>query len=1730
ATISGGEDLINLVADTYTLVVTDNTNPYNQCSSTAEFVIADDLPVIAVRTSSINTTPDTNCDNNNANGSISITAIHVDGIAVSGAELANYSVTWNDLNGGETLNTVDVTNDRVINVLPGTYTGTISKTNGNMCSSSVFSVTVDQEGITPVMTETSSENTYCSGGNGSVTIEVTAPDTDEANYQFDWYEGQGTTGTFRADLSGIGNNTANGLAPMFYTVLVTTQSSASNGTGCSDQIIVEVKDNPDLLSIPVSGTDLSTNITNCSPDNGQIIIDGITLNGADITDEATLATYSYELFDSSDASLGAFANAGSGAASDFPSTNADLSAGTYFVRVTNTTTGCVSSPRAIIIDSDATKPELSLVVDQVNTSCDPATADGELTVTISGPDSDSNYDVQWYFGVITSGTAELLADGAAAASGFTPSITTSGTAPTMTSNISGLMEGSYYVVVTDNSNPNNNCNQNFAKTIIQDTTFNISLDLTVLGHQTNCTPNGEVEVTSVDLTRLNGASTSNTSGVGGVAPVLAVYDLELLDENLSNAVTISSDTDLQGLSAGTYYIQATHQTYQCVSLEKQFVINETIFYPEAATETVTQNSSCTTSGNGSISITLETNSVANAYTVDWRDGSTASAPATSGTVAIAANTFTLSDLSSGFYTAVINDATSGCSVNFTYEIGDSLRYPVVNVPADQIVHNTICNTPGNGTITITDADITIAGTQPGTTAFTWTYSNGVGTIVDQAIPGASPIVLTNLDADTYTLVATSATGCASSSFEVIILDESQNPVIDSFTMTPNSNCTGTVALGAIELTSIDGAAPSAGSYTYQWYVGSSATGGQEVSTILGETDDAELLQNVPDGFYTVEITNTDATTNTNCSSTQTIEVQNDPEYPIIASYEVNKNLICTVPGNGSFVVTGVRYQGNSLSMGNSADSLNLTTNFTLSLFDSDEIFIKNGNAANPMEISGLSEGSYFAAIEPIDSECESQKVQFEIIDKPFNPEIQIVVVEADSTCSTTGTTPNGALLAIPDNASNPIHIDSSYVFTWFEVDAAGTRQGTSLSSNDTLFSQYAGRYEVVVENINAGCTSQAYFTLENVPLEIEIIAVDSANMTTCSPSNAYFEVTGMSTGSLSDYTFAFYDQDPSTGTPTPIQDGTDSIASAAVSGTSIVAGDYYIIATSIATGCVSNIYQIEIEDETTPPSIVLDDFSLQMNCDPANPNGTLTVSANGSQDNTLYTFEWIDDSDGSVVEANNASATGLSAGSYTINVTEVATGCTSSETFGMIDDLLDPIPLTPQITHNTNCIDPNGQASVNINITSDEFTTRGITIQDFGFYWYTGNLDGTVPDLSAADTVSNFYTGLAEGTYSVYVINETDSGCNGTWRVVNIQDKSVKPEFRIDIVNHLTICYPDKPNGRAKVGFPIENISAYSFTWYDGPTINDDSLKTGYSIDSLAAGTYAVEVTSLITGCSIVGTFDIIDATEEVPAPSLNLLGHRTSCVEPDGRARASVAGQTEGYEFNWAKKDSPMDIEFTGVDYGQMDTATYVVTATDLSTGCTSATREVTILNMITDPEFEVRSKSSLCLRTEDGSQNQFNGQAEIVFLNDSTGQIATEVTWFGPYSITSKESTLIDAPPGLWTVEFKANNGCLYTAEFEIETSLRVYNGMSVNNDGDNEFFLIDCIDQFPDNKVTIFNRDGTRIFEIEGYDNFDKRFDGVSNVGKSGFVMPMGTYFYIIEKGDGSDPIQGYLELVR
>lgn len=89
-------------------------------------------------------------------------------------------------------------------------------------------------------------------------------------------------------------------------------------------------------------------------------------------------------------------------------------------------------------------------------------------------------------------------------------------------------------------------------------------------------------------------------------------------------------------------------------------------------------------------------------------------------------------------------------------------------------------------------------------------------------------------------------------------------------------------------------------------------------------------------------------------------------------------------------------------------------------------------------------------------------------------------------------------------------------------------------------------------------------------------------------------------------------------------------------------------------------------------------------------------------------------------------------------------------------------------------------------------------------------------------------------------------------------------------------------------------------------------------------------------------------------------------------------------------------------------------------------------------------------------------------------------------------------------------------------------VRNGISVNGDNLNPIFLLENIAILaPDNQVTIFNRWGDKVFEIDRYDNLARRFDGTSDDGGD---LPSGIYFYKIKLNNGQPDLEGYLTLKR
>ena len=340
-------------------------------------------------------------------------------------------------------------------------------------------------------------------------------------------------------------------------------------------------------------------------------------------------------------------------------------------------------------------------------------------------------------------------------------------------------------------------------------------------------------------------------------------------------------------------------------------------------------------------------------------------------------------------------------------------------------------------------------------------------------------------------------------------------------------------------------------------------------------------------------------------------------------------------------------------------------------------------------------------------------------------------------------------------------------------------------------------------------------------------------------------------------------------------------------------------------------------------------------------------------------------------------------------------------------------------------------------------------------------------------------------------------------------------------------------DGFAEIIDSEDQIFLYTIAWYSGiDTTQSLPFQYGSFADSLLAGDYLAMVTNNITGCVQFETFTILDLTERVPAPNAVIISDRTHCEYGNGHATVSVLGETELYEFTWYLEADPRAVSFTGNEIDQLDTATYRVVAQNLITTCYSEATQITINNAISDPAYKVEVTNSLCNRTEDGSTNQFTGGASIVFEEyhtiDSISWIneqGEEINFGDP-----KAFALGNAAPGKYTVYFKPENGCLYESDFTIDASITVYNGLSVNDDGNNDFFLIDCADLFENNNVKIYNIEGDLIYEVDGYDNLNIRFEGYGNIGNSTDELPVGSYYYLIDNGDGSRMTDGFLELVR
>ena len=143
------------------------------------------------------------------------------------------------------------------------------------------------------------------------------------------------------------------------------------------------------------------------------------------------------------------------------------------------------------------------------------------------------------------------------------------------------------------------------------------------------------------------------------------------------------------------------------------------------------------------------------------------------------------------------------------------------------------------------------------------------------------------------------------------------------------------------------------------------------------------------------------------------------------------------------------------------------------------------------------------------------------------------------------------------------------------------------------------------------------------------------------------------------------------------------------------------------------------------------------------------------------------------------------------------------------------------------------------------------------------------------------------------------------------------------------------------------------------------------------------------------------------------------------------------------------------------------------------------------TPPEF--RGGQDLHIVRWDDKQQLWVDEGGIVDMNAKTVTTPVAVEGFGVFTLGKIKEKFLN--PG----------------------DVVIYNGVTPDGDGINDYLIIDNINYFADNQVSIYNRWGRKVYETRGYDSHGNVFKGIaegSGVIGSGEKLPTGTYYYVVE----------------
>ena len=135
----------------------------------------------------------------------------------------------------------------------------------------------------------------------------------------------------------------------------------------------------------------------------------------------------------------------------------------------------------------------------------------------------------------------------------------------------------------------------------------------------------------------------------------------------------------------------------------------------------------------------------------------------------------------------------------------------------------------------------------------------------------------------------------------------------------------------------------------------------------------------------------------------------------------------------------------------------------------------------------------------------------------------------------------------------------------------------------------------------------------------------------------------------------------------------------------------------------------------------------------------------------------------------------------------------------------------------------------------------------------------------------------------------------------------------------------------------------------------------------------------------------------------------------------------------------------------------------------------------------------------------------ASVVYAESNSGEVTItfeEVTVNGGCSSISEVHRK-------WTAIDPCGNVAYLEQVIYLSCGITVYNAVTPNGDGKNDFLFVEGIECYPNSKIEIYNRLGSKVYETNNYDNKTNVFTGASEsaLNVTGGMLPVGTYYYII-----------------